>query len=57
MTILDGTSLLTALPSIRRPLDLSAEEVQWTVTIYGVVFGGVLLFCGRAADLLGRSVC
>lgn len=54
MTILDGTSLMTALPSIRSHLGLSPEEVQWTVAIYGVVFGGVLLFCGRAADLLGR---
>jgi MFS family permease len=54
MTTLDGTSLLTALPSLEGHLGLSAGQVQWCVTIYGLAFGGVLLACGRAADLLGR---
>ena len=54
MTILDGTSLLTALPSIETGLRLGGPAVQWTVTAYALAFAGPLLLCGRAADLLGR---
>ena len=54
MTILDSTSLLTALPSIKRDLDLSGPATQWTVTSYALAFGGLLLLCGRVADLRGR---
>ncbi|MEV5572287.1 MFS transporter [Spirillospora sp. NPDC052269] len=54
MTILDGTSLLTALPAIERDLSLHGPAVQWTVTAYALAFSGLLLLCGRAADLLGR---
>ncbi|HKN99775.1 MAG TPA: MFS transporter [Pseudonocardiaceae bacterium] len=55
MTVLDGTSMLAALPSIRRSLDLTGPALQWTVTAYALAFGGPLLCCGRAADLLGRG--
>jgi EmrB/QacA subfamily drug resistance transporter len=54
MTILDGTSLLTALPSIERDLHLAGPAVEWTVTAYALAFSGPLLLCGRAADLFGR---
>jgi MFS family permease len=54
MTILDGTSLLTALPSIERSLRISGPAFQWAVTAYALAFSGPLLLCGRAADLLGR---
>lgn len=54
MTILDGTSLLTALPSIEAGLHLGGPAIQWTVTAYALAFSGPLLLCGRAADLLGR---
>jgi EmrB/QacA subfamily drug resistance transporter len=54
MTILDGTSLLTALPSIERGLRMSGPDFQWAVTGYALAFSGPLLLCGRAADLLGR---
>ncbi|MFF4778594.1 MFS transporter [Microtetraspora fusca] len=54
MTILDGTSLLTALPAIEHGLHLHGPAIQWTVTAYALAFGGLLLSCGRAADLLGR---
>ncbi|MFC5180325.1 MFS transporter [Actinomadura harenae] len=55
MTILDGTTLLTALPAIERHLRLHGPAVQWTVTAYALAFGGLVLLCGRAADLLGRK--
>jgi MFS family permease len=54
MTILDGTSLLTALPSIENDLHLGGPVIQWAVTAYALAFSGPLLLCGRAADLLGR---
>jgi MFS family permease len=54
MTVLDGTSTLTALPSIRHSLGLSGPALQWTVTAYALAFAGPLVCCGRAADLLGR---
>jgi MFS family permease len=54
MTILDGTSLLSALPSIERDLGLHGPAIQWTVTAYALAFSGLLLLSGRAADLLGR---
>jgi MFS family permease len=54
MTVLDGTSLLTALPEIETGLHLHGPAVQWTVTAYALAFAGPLLPCGRAADLYGR---
>ncbi|WP_327248751.1 MFS transporter [Streptomyces sp. NBC_01320] len=54
MTILDGTSLLAALPAIEGHLRLHGPAIQWTVTAYALAFSGLLLLCGRAADLLGR---
>jgi EmrB/QacA subfamily drug resistance transporter len=54
MTILDGTSLLSALPSIERDLEFHGPAIQWTVTAYALAFSGLLLLSGRVADLLGR---
>lgn len=54
MTILDGTSLLTALPAIEREFRAHGTAVSWAVTAYALAFAGLLLLCGRAADLLGR---
>jgi EmrB/QacA subfamily drug resistance transporter len=55
MTILDSTILLTALPSIEAGLGVSGAEVSWTVTGYGLAFSGLLLCCGRLADVFGRK--
>ncbi|NEE02629.1 MFS transporter [Phytoactinopolyspora halotolerans] len=55
MTILDSTIVVTALPSIGADLALNATGLQWIVTGYVIAYGGLLLFCGRAADLLGRT--
>src|SRR5216683_4663330 len=43
-----------ALPSIRRDLGFSAQNLQWVLSGYLVTYGGLLLLGGRAADLLGR---
>lgn len=54
MTILDSTIVITALPSIGADLGLHDTGLQWVVTGYVVAYGGLLLFSGRLADLLGR---
>jgi EmrB/QacA subfamily drug resistance transporter len=54
MVILDVAIVNVALPSIKTDLDFSQENLQWVVTAYAIVFGGVLLLGGRLADLLGR---
>ncbi|MGZ4410197.1 MAG: MFS transporter, partial [Gaiellaceae bacterium] len=54
MVILDITAVNIALPSLAQDLRLSGSQVSWTITSYSLVFGSLLLFGGRAADLLGR---
>lgn len=55
MTILDSTIVVTALPSIGTDLGLGGTGLQWIITGYVLTYGGLLLFAGRAADLLGRK--
>jgi EmrB/QacA subfamily drug resistance transporter len=54
MVILDITAVNIALPSLARDLELSGSMVSWTITSYSLIFGSLLLFGGRAADLIGR---
>src|SRR5690242_13722766 len=54
MVILDITAVNIALPSIATDLQLSGSKISWTITSYSLIFGSLLLFGGRAADLLGR---
>ena len=54
MVILDITAVNIALPHIATELQLSGSSISWTITSYSVIFGSLLLFGGRAADLLGR---
>ena len=54
MVILDITAVNIALPSLATDLDLPGSSVSWTITSYSHIFGSLLLFGGRAADLLGR---
>jgi EmrB/QacA subfamily drug resistance transporter len=54
MTIIDLTIVNVSLPTIGHDLHFSATNLQWIATAYGLAFGGLLLFGGRAADLLGR---
>src|SRR5712671_5272193 len=54
MVILDITAVNTALPHIATELQLSGSTISWTITSYSLIFGSLLLFGGRAADLLGR---
>jgi EmrB/QacA subfamily drug resistance transporter len=54
MVILDITAVNIALPTLASELHLSGSDISWTITSYSLVFGSLLLFGGRAADLLGR---
>jgi|tagenome__1003787_1003787.scaffolds.fasta_scaffold20941444_1 EmrB/QacA subfamily drug resistance transporter len=54
MVVLDVTIVNVALPDIQRDLSFSADNLQWVISAYTLVFGGFLLLGGRAADLLGR---
>ncbi|MEK6252753.1 MAG: MFS transporter [Actinomycetota bacterium] len=55
MVVLDATIVNVALPSIQRGLHFSAANLQWVINSYTLVFGGLLLLGGRAADLFGRK--
>jgi EmrB/QacA subfamily drug resistance transporter len=54
MVVLDVAIVNVALPSIKTDLHFSQESLQWVVTAYAILFGGVLLLGGRLADVLGR---
>ncbi len=55
MTILDGTIVTVALPSIQRDLGFSQSGLAWVVNAYLTAFGGLLLLAGRLGDLGGRK--
>jgi EmrB/QacA subfamily drug resistance transporter len=54
MVVLDVAIVNVALPSIKTDLHFSQESLQWVITAYAIMFGGVLMLGGRLADLLGR---
>ncbi|NNH74870.1 MFS transporter [Nocardia uniformis] len=53
MLILDITVVTVALPDIGRDLELGRAATTWVVTAYTLLFGGLMIFGGRAADLFG----
>jgi len=55
MVILDITAVNIALPSIAGDLGLTGSTISWTITSYSLIFGSLLLFGGRLADLVGRK--
>jgi EmrB/QacA subfamily drug resistance transporter len=54
MVVLDVAIVNVALPTIKNDLHFTEGGLQWVITAYAIVFGGVLLLGGRMADLLGR---
>lgn len=53
MVIVDSQIVMLALPSIETELGFSPGGVQWVMSAYLLSFGGLLMFGGRTADLLG----
>jgi MFS family permease len=54
LDVADSSIVNVALPSIRRDLGFSVQNLQWVLSGYLLTYGGLLLLGGRAADLLGR---
>jgi EmrB/QacA subfamily drug resistance transporter len=54
LDFVDASIVNVALPSIRRDLHFSLQNLQWILSGYLLTYGGVMLLGGRAADLLGR---
>jgi EmrB/QacA subfamily drug resistance transporter len=54
MAVVDNTIVTIALPVVRRDLGFSGADAGWVLNGYVLAFGGLLLLCGRAADLWGR---
>ncbi|MEV1169195.1 DHA2 family efflux MFS transporter permease subunit [Nonomuraea sp. NPDC049784] len=55
MTILDGSIVTVAMPSMQRDLGFTPAGLSWTVNAYLIAFGGLLLLAGRLGDLIGRK--
>jgi EmrB/QacA subfamily drug resistance transporter len=53
MIIVDSQIVILALPSIESELSFGLNGSQWVMSAYLLSFGGLLLFGGRTADLLG----
>jgi EmrB/QacA subfamily drug resistance transporter len=54
MAYLDNNVTNVALPTIERSLHLSVSGLEWIVSSYLLVLGGLLLVGGRIADIYGR---
>src|SRR5882672_1018585 len=54
LDFVDASIVNVALPSIRRELGFSEQDLQWVPSAYLLTYGGFMLLGGRAADLLGR---
>lgn len=53
MVIVDSQIVMLALPAIETELGFAAGGAQWVMSAYLLSFGGLLMFGGRTADLLG----
>lgn len=54
VVMLDTAVVNVALPSVGAGLGLDPVGTAWVLNAYFLVFGGMLLVAGRAADVLGR---
>jgi EmrB/QacA subfamily drug resistance transporter len=52
---LDVTIVNVALPAIHRSFNSSLAGLQWTIDIYTLVIGSLLMFGGSTADRVGRK--
>ncbi|UFU04885.1 MFS transporter [Ruania halotolerans] len=53
MLIVDVTVVAIALPEMQSDLALDRSGVAWVASSYALVFGGLMLLGGKAADILG----
>lgn len=55
VTVLDGTIVNVALPSLAVELGATTRQLQWIVDAYLLVFTGLLLAAGGLGDRFGRK--
>ncbi len=55
VTVLDGTIVNVALPTLSLELGASTRQLQWIVDAYLLVFTGLLLAAGGLGDRFGRK--
>lgn len=53
LLVLDSAIVNVALPSMQADLGFTARGITWVVNAYALLFGGLLLFGGRLADVVG----
>ncbi|WP_037887767.1 MFS transporter, partial [Streptomyces sp. Tu 6176] len=51
---LDMSVVNVALPGMGRALHFDPGSLTWVVNAYALTFGGLLMFGGRLADVVGR---
>ena len=56
LEVLGVTVVIVALPAIGDDLGLPTSQLQLVVTLYAVLYGGLLLTAGRVADLVDRRL-
>lgn len=56
LEVLGVTVVIVALPAIGTDLAIPTSQLQLVVTVYAVVYGGLLLSSGRVADLFDRRL-
>ncbi|QAS69361.1 MFS transporter [Oenococcus sicerae] len=54
MSVLDGSIVNIALPSISKDLHIPLNQATWTVIVYLIVISGLLLLFGRMGDVFGK---
>lgn len=52
--VVDNMALTVAVPSLSRDLHASAQDIQWILDSYMLVFAGLLLTSGSLSDRFGR---
>ena len=53
--MLDNGVLTVAIPSLTEDLGASAQDIQWIIASYILVFAGLLLTAGSLSDRYGRK--
>lgn len=54
MVGLDATVVNVMMPELQDSLGLSTTGLQWVLSIYVLLFGGLMLLGGRLTDVIGR---
>jgi EmrB/QacA subfamily drug resistance transporter len=52
--LVDGMALTVAVPSMTKAIGASAQDIQWILDSYVLVFAGLLLVSGSLGDRFGR---